>query len=67
MLPIGGNFTMDSDDAVAAARWIQPRPAVPMHHDTFPLLRADAGGFCRRRAEAGIPARIVKPGEAIED
>jgi L-ascorbate metabolism protein UlaG (beta-lactamase superfamily) len=66
MLPIGGNFTMDADDAVTAARWIQPRLAVPMHYDTFPLIHADAEGYCRRCAQAGVSAKIVKPGETIE-
>jgi L-ascorbate metabolism protein UlaG (beta-lactamase superfamily) len=65
LLPIGGNYTMDADDAVVAARWIQPRLVVPMHYDTFPLIRADAAAFCRRVEEAGIAARLVRPGETI--
>jgi L-ascorbate metabolism protein UlaG (beta-lactamase superfamily) len=66
LLPIGGNFTMDADDALVAARWIQPRLVVPMHYDTFPLIAADAAAYCRRCAEAGIAAKVVQPGESIE-
>ena len=65
-LPIGGNYTMDSDDAVTAARWIQPRLVVPMHYGTFPLIDADAAGYCRRCAAAGVNAKVVKPGESID-
>lgn len=45
LLPIGGNFTMDIDDAVKAVDFIKPRLAVPMHYDTFPVIKADPMEF----------------------
>lgn len=66
LLPIGGNFTMDADDAAVAARWIQAKLTVPMHYDTWPPIRADAAAFCSRVEEQGLAARFVKPGETIE-
>lgn len=65
-LPIGGNFTMDPDDALLAARWIRPRLAVPMHYNTWPPIAADAEAWCARVREYGIEARVVASGETIE-
>lgn len=45
MLPIGGNYTMDIDDAVIAAEFIKPRMVIPMHYDTFPVIKADPKEF----------------------
>ena len=39
LLPIGGNFTMDIDDAVIATEFIKPKLVIPMHYDTFPLIK----------------------------
>lgn len=40
-LPIGGNFTMDIDDAVTAADFIKAKKVVPIHYNTFDLIKAD--------------------------
>ena len=40
-LPIGGNYTMDIDDAVKAADFIKAKTVVPMHYNTFGLITAD--------------------------
>ncbi|NLJ57265.1 MAG: metal-dependent hydrolase [Tissierellia bacterium] len=40
-LPIGGNFTMDIEDAVKATDFIKAKTVVPMHYDTFELIKAD--------------------------
>ena len=34
LLPIGGNFTMDIEDALLAVEMIQPRMVIPMHYKT---------------------------------
>jgi L-ascorbate metabolism protein UlaG (beta-lactamase superfamily) len=41
LLPIGGNFTMDIEDAVRAVEFIQPKKVIPMHYNTFPIIEAD--------------------------
>lgn len=46
MLPIGDNFTMGPDDAVMAAKMIRPKCVIPMHFNTFPLVRQDEEAFC---------------------
>lgn len=40
-LPIGGNFTMDVKDAARACEFIKPDRVVPIHYDTFDLIKAD--------------------------
>jgi L-ascorbate metabolism protein UlaG (beta-lactamase superfamily) len=40
-LPIGGNYTMDADDAAIAADFIKANYTVPIHYDTFGLIQAD--------------------------
>jgi L-ascorbate metabolism protein UlaG (beta-lactamase superfamily) len=45
LVPIGGHYTMDRHDAVAAVELIGPKLAIPMHYNTFPAIEADAGAF----------------------
>ena len=51
ILPVGGNFTMDVDDAVKAVEFLKPKLVIPMHYDTFDVIKADLGEF-RRKVEA---------------
>lgn len=39
LLPVGSNYTMDWDDALRAVRLIRPKWMIPMHYDTFELIR----------------------------
>ena len=41
ILPIGGNFTMDVDDAVIAAKYIDCDQIIGVHYDTFPVIEID--------------------------
>lgn len=67
LLPIGGYYTMDADDAARAAGFVQPRVIIPMHYDTFPPIKADPKAFAGKVAERG-PAKveIVAPGQEFE-
>lgn len=40
MLPIGDRYTMSIKDAVKAVDLIKPKLAIPMHYDTFPVIKA---------------------------
>jgi L-ascorbate metabolism protein UlaG (beta-lactamase superfamily) len=65
LLPIGGNYTMDIDDAVRAVRMIKPRVAVPMHYNTFPLIKASPDEFAAK-ASGFAEIKVLKPGESLE-
>lgn len=53
MLPIGGNFTMDIEDALRAVDFIQAKRVVPMHYDTFEVIKKDPKIFIQ-----GLPAGV---------
>lgn len=64
LIPIGGNYTMDIYDAVKAVDFIKPRLVVPMHYDTFPLIKADAKEF--KDNVKNTEVKIMSVGESIE-
>ena len=66
MLPIGGNFVMGVEDAVRAAKMLRASTVVPMHYNTFELIRQDPEEFARRLEALRINCRILNPGEATE-
>lgn len=41
VVPIGDNFTMGPDDALTAVRLLKPDWVVPIHYNTFELIRQD--------------------------
>jgi L-ascorbate metabolism protein UlaG (beta-lactamase superfamily) len=45
LLPIGGKFTMDIDQAVEATLAIEPKTVIPMHYDTVAGTEADPNEF----------------------
>lgn len=62
-LPIGDNFTMGPLEAARAAEKLQAKYIVPIHYDTFPVIRQDPYAFVEL-----LPAnsgRVLKPGESI--
>jgi len=65
MLPIGGNYTMDASDAAKAARLLSPGLCIPMHYNTFPLVKCDPDVFCSLINASGVECKILAPGESI--
>ena len=68
LLPIGDVYTMGPEDAVKAARMIRPGTVIPMHYGTFPIIEQTADRFveCMQTEAAGIPVRVLAPGESME-
>jgi L-ascorbate metabolism protein UlaG (beta-lactamase superfamily) len=58
MLPIGGHYTMDRHDAVAAVEFIGAATVIPMHFDTFPPIETDAGAF-KAEVESQTSSQVV--------
>ncbi|MCA0754801.1 metal-dependent hydrolase [Paenibacillus sp. N4] len=61
-IPIGDHYTMGPDDALQAAEWFGAKLVVPVHYDTFPVIRQEAERFVSRLEEKGIRGQVVKPG-----
>jgi L-ascorbate metabolism protein UlaG (beta-lactamase superfamily) len=57
LMCIGGFYTMDRYDAVAATRLIDPEVVIPCHYDTFPAIQADAQAF-KADVEANTEAAV---------
>jgi L-ascorbate metabolism protein UlaG (beta-lactamase superfamily) len=66
LLPIGGHYTMDRHDGVAAVEFVGAPTVIPMHFDTFPPIETDAGAF-KADVEAQTSSKVVvlKPGETL--
>jgi L-ascorbate metabolism protein UlaG (beta-lactamase superfamily) len=65
-LPIGDNFTMGVDDAVKACEMIRAKVHLPMHYNTFPIVKADAQDFVRKVEGKGLKATIVAVGKSLD-
>lgn len=67
ILPIGDNFTMGPEDALRALKLIQPKKAVPIHYNTFDIIRQDPHRWAAAaEKEAGIKVTVLEPGQSIE-
>ncbi len=62
-LPIGDTYTMGIDDAVIATQFVNPQKVVPIHYDTFPVIKADVEIFLSKVGEKGI---WLKPWESLD-
>jgi L-ascorbate metabolism protein UlaG (beta-lactamase superfamily) len=67
LLPIGDRFTMGINEALKAVELIQPKIVVPMHYNTFDVIRQDPILF-KQLVEAKTETKVylIKPGESIE-
>lgn len=65
-LPIGDDFTMGVDDAVKAVEFLQPRIVVPIHYNTFDIIKSDATDFKRKVESIGKKCVIMKAGDVLE-
>ncbi len=64
-LPIGDYFTMGPADALTATHWLKAKTVIPMHYNTFPVIKQDVEAFAlsvNSRTESRC--KIFKPGES---
>lgn len=67
LLPIGGFYTMGPREAAWAVQLLKPRAVVPMHYNTFPVIRQDPEDFkARVEAVSGAKVYVMKPGEVLK-
>ncbi len=67
ILPIGDNFTMGPDDALRAVKLIEPKKVVPIHYNTFDVIKQDPNKWAERvRKETASEAIVMNPGDTIE-
>ncbi|MBZ6485288.1 metal-dependent hydrolase [Priestia aryabhattai] len=63
-LPIGDNFTMGPEDAAIAAEWVQAKLVVPIHYNTFSVIKQDPHQFVE--SLSGIEGKVLKAGEGLD-
>lgn len=66
MLPIGGHFTMGIKEAALAAKFLDSRFVIPMHYNTFDVIKADPKEFESLIIKQNQTCCILNSGESIE-
>lgn len=67
VIPIGDNFTMGPNDALRAVKLLKPKHVIPMHYNTWDVIRQDPEAWAARvRAETSTQVHVLKPGESFE-
>ncbi|HEX2704008.1 MAG TPA: metal-dependent hydrolase [Solirubrobacteraceae bacterium] len=64
LVPIGGYYTMDREDAVEAVRMLGAAQVIPCHYNTFPPIETDAEAF-KADVESSTASDVIVlgPGE----
>lgn len=68
ILPIGNNFTMGPADAVEAVGLLKPQNVIPMHYNTWPVIKQNPEEFKTQveKRFSDTKVFIVEPGQTIE-
>ena len=67
ILPIGDNFTMGPADALRAVKLIEPDQVVPIHYDTFDIIKQDPNDWANKvREETNTSVQVMTPGDSLE-
>jgi L-ascorbate metabolism protein UlaG (beta-lactamase superfamily) len=66
LMCIGGHYTMDRHDGVAAAELVGAGTVIPCHYDTFPPIETDAEAF-KSDVESNTSSKVavLAPGETF--
>ena len=66
LIPIGGNFTMDPEDAAFALNtWIKPKMVIPMHYNSNPLTQGTLAGFQAAMKDSAIKIIPMTEGQTL--
>ena len=67
VLPIGDNYTMGPEDACRAAILLKAKHVIPIHYNTFPVIRQDVGKFKEMtEKKTGASVHVLQPGGSME-
>ena len=67
-VPIGGTMTMDLVDAVRAVKTMVPAFAIPMHYNTFDVIKASPEEFKEKIEKSILKTKVaaLKPGKKLK-
>ena len=60
-IPIGDCYTMGIPSAVKAVEFVKAKRVIPIHYDTFPVVRCDPQEF-KRRVGSLAEVIVLTPG-----
>ena len=64
VIPIGDNYTMGPADALRAVKLLNPKAVIPIHFNTFDLIRQDPQAWAERvEAETDTKVHLMQPGD----
>ena len=64
VIPIGDNYTMGPADALRAVKLLNPKAVIPIHFNTFDLIRQDPKAWAERvEAETDSKVHLMQPGD----
>lgn len=67
LAPIGGNFTMDPDDAAYAVRtWINPKSVIPIHYNSNPLAKGTLEEFQAAMKGSAVKVVPMTEGQSVQ-
>jgi len=66
LLPIGGHYTMDVDDAVRAAKFVNCKNIIGIHYNTFPPIAIDTEEAKAKFASNGLALHLPAIGGQVE-
>ncbi len=66
VLPIGGFYTMDPDQALQAVKMLAPKNVIPYHFSTWDKIKQDPYAWAARvEKETTTKAHVMKPGDKL--
>jgi len=65
LLPMGGHYTMDADDALTAAQWVKAKNVIGMHYDTFPPIKIEKETVSEKAQKVGTALTFMSIGQTI--
>ena len=66
LVPIGGHFVMNPQDAAVATRdMLKPKHAIPIHYGTFPVLRGTPEEYVKALGQTPTKVYPLNPGDNL--
>lgn len=66
ILPIGGHYTMDVDDAIIAAKFLKCTKIIGVHYNTFPPITIDMQDAVQKFEREGVQLLLPNVGSSLE-
>jgi len=67
LLPIGGRYTMGSNEAMMAANFVGAKLVIPIHYNTWDKIMQDPVAFKEAiERTTDLKVQVLEPGESVE-